>query len=110
MTMDKAFRGFGYALGAYLNHPDRYKGRWAVKLAWGGKVYWRECSNHTTAEAWAKYITRKHGIGRTGLRKLTRCRVSRCHWMKQSINQHNEVRNEQGISNMQGRLLRASGR
>ena len=32
MTTDKAFRGFGYALGAYLNHPDYYKGRWAVSL------------------------------------------------------------------------------
>ena len=69
MTTDKAFRGFGYALGAYLNHPDYEKGRWAVKLVRGGKVYWRECNNYATAEAWAKYITR-HGLGRTGLRKL----------------------------------------
>ena len=70
MTTDKAFRGFGYALGAYLNHPDYYKGRWAVSLHWGGKVYWKKCSNYTTARAWADYITRKHGASRTGLRKL----------------------------------------
>ena len=70
MTLHEAFKSNSSALFEYLHHPDYYKGQWAVSLRWGGKVYWKTCSNYTTAEAWAKYITRKYGLCRTGLRKL----------------------------------------
>jgi len=70
MTLHEAFKSYASALFEYLHHPDYYNGRWAVSLHWGGKVYWKKCSNYTTAKAWADYITRKYGPCRTGLRKL----------------------------------------
>jgi hypothetical protein len=31
MEKDKAIEAFSYALGAYVHHPDYYKGPWAVR-------------------------------------------------------------------------------
>jgi hypothetical protein len=58
---DSVWTQFGEAIGAFVNHPDYYKGRWFVQWRGGRRV----CSNHTTASAWCKYLRRNFNDGWT---------------------------------------------
>jgi hypothetical protein len=43
------------SIGAQVFHPNYYNGRWRIHIR--GKV--KICSNHITANAWAKYFIRR---------------------------------------------------
>lgn len=53
-TIKSAYYEMGATLAEIVFHPDYYKGKWFVQLDNRKKV----CNNHSTAEAWAKYLRR----------------------------------------------------
>lgn len=53
MTLDQSFKSYSSALAEYVNHPDYYNGRWAIRctVIATGQVGRRVFDSHSDATA-----------------------------------------------------------